>query len=456
MEKVTAIFDIGKTNKKFFLFNADFQEVYREYTSFEPILDEDGHPAENIEAMREWLKAVIERILHEGHYTITAINFTGYGASWVHLDSDGQIVAPLYDYTKPLDAEIRAEFLANYGPEGEFSEAVGSPFYGMLNSGLQLYWLKKRRPQVYDRIDHSLHLPQYLSYVFTGVPVSEYTSIGCHTALWDFAEKDYHRWVYQEGIHKKLPPIVSAETVYERFFQGQQIQVGVGIHDSSAALLPYIKGSNAPFVLVSTGTWSISLNPFFPHPLVQEEVERGGVNFMRTDGRTVRSARLFLGNEYDVQVRSLSKAYNLPLDHHQSVQFNAALFSRIAKDVEPMFHWQSLPQRRLPKVSFTKYATFEEAYHQLLLELVYFQLESISLAQGGMAIQELYIDGGFAANGIFVKMLSHFLKGMQVSTATASLGSALGAAMVMGQWQVPEDFLTHHYGLTSHKTFFKT
>lgn len=48
MENVTAIFDIGKTNKKFFLFDADFQEVYREYTSIEPIEDEDGHPTENL------------------------------------------------------------------------------------------------------------------------------------------------------------------------------------------------------------------------------------------------------------------------------------------------------------------------------------------------------------------------------------------------------------------------
>ena len=39
---VTAVFDIGKTNEKFFLFDDEFQEVYREYVQFDEITDEDG------------------------------------------------------------------------------------------------------------------------------------------------------------------------------------------------------------------------------------------------------------------------------------------------------------------------------------------------------------------------------------------------------------------------------
>lgn len=47
-KRVTAVFDIGKTNKKFFLFDAGYHEVYREYTSFDTIDDEDGQPTENL------------------------------------------------------------------------------------------------------------------------------------------------------------------------------------------------------------------------------------------------------------------------------------------------------------------------------------------------------------------------------------------------------------------------
>ena len=63
MKKVTAIFDIGKTNKKFFLFDKDYQEVYREYTTFETIVDEDGYPTEDLKSLQNWLKNVFDRIL---------------------------------------------------------------------------------------------------------------------------------------------------------------------------------------------------------------------------------------------------------------------------------------------------------------------------------------------------------------------------------------------------------
>ena len=43
---VTAIFDIGKTNKKFFLFDDDLKEVHQEYQQFDLIEDDDGEPGE--------------------------------------------------------------------------------------------------------------------------------------------------------------------------------------------------------------------------------------------------------------------------------------------------------------------------------------------------------------------------------------------------------------------------
>ena len=62
-QEVTAVFDIGKTNKKFFLFDKDYQEVYREYSRFDEIKDEDGYPTEDLERLQKWLKTRFDRIL---------------------------------------------------------------------------------------------------------------------------------------------------------------------------------------------------------------------------------------------------------------------------------------------------------------------------------------------------------------------------------------------------------
>jgi len=85
-QKVTAVFDIGKTNKKFFLFDKNYKEVYREYASFDEIKDEDSYATENLEALQTWLKELFNRIIKSKKFTIKAINFSTYGASFVHND----------------------------------------------------------------------------------------------------------------------------------------------------------------------------------------------------------------------------------------------------------------------------------------------------------------------------------------------------------------------------------
>src|SRR5690606_33357225 len=98
----TAVFDIGKTNKKFFLFDERYHEVYRAYSTFEEVTDDDGFPADNLPAIRLWLKDLFRQILENGEYPVHAINFSTYGASFVHVDAAGQVLTPLYNYTKPF------------------------------------------------------------------------------------------------------------------------------------------------------------------------------------------------------------------------------------------------------------------------------------------------------------------------------------------------------------------
>ncbi|MFX0555417.1 FGGY-family carbohydrate kinase [Maribacter sp. CXY002] len=453
MDKVTAIFDIGKTNKKFFLFDADFQEIYREYSSFEPIADEDGHPTENLEALQNWLKEVFHRILKEGNYNITAINFSTYGASLVHLDENGEVLTPLYNYTKPLDQEIIDDFFAKYGPEDEFAAATGSTNSGMLNSGMQLYWLKRTKPEVFKKIKYSLHLPQYISYIFTGIPISEYTSIGCHTAMWDYSKKDYHTWIYKENLNTILPPIVSTETSINMNYNGKRIKIGVGIHDSSAALLPYVRSTKKKFILVSTGTWSISLNPFENRNLTQAEVKQDCINYMRINGKPVKSTRLFLGNEYSLQVKKLSTYFKVSMDYHKTVKFDKQLYLKISNNFEPMFTWESLRNTNRLTGNKIPYKTFEEAYHQLMIELVQLQVQNIQLAKGNLNIKKLFVDGGFSDNDIYIKLLSYYLNDMKLRTTDSSLGSALGAAIAISDTKLNSKFLRKNYSLKKHIPF---
>ncbi|WP_299530148.1 FGGY family carbohydrate kinase [Ulvibacterium sp.] len=447
MKKVTAIFDIGKTNKKFFLIDKDYQEVYREYIQIKEVFDEDDYPADDLEALQKWMLKVLPNTGKTRKFEVTAINFSSYGASLVHLDKYGNVIGPLYNYTKPLDDGIINDFYKKHGPKTDFLIKTGSPALGMLNSGLQLYWLKYRRPEKFKRIRHSLHLPQYLSYVFTKKLASERTSIGCHTALWDYSKRDYHHWVYQEDIHRILPPILPTDTKTMINFNGYSIPVGIGIHDSSAALLPYLRSIDHHFVLLSTGTWSIALNPFSDCELNEEEVEVGSTLFMGTGGAPIKSMRLFLGNEYRYQKGELCKKYSVPLNQDKSVVFDPMIYKTILQEYSPCFKWIGIEDENSPSQTNYRHLSFETAYHQLITELAKLQATQVISVIGKSKIRNVYVDGGFARNDVFMKILAHQLNGINLYTAENSIGSTLGAVIGLKGHKLDQNFLESNYRL---------
>lgn len=447
--EVTAVFDIGKTNKKFFLFDRDFREVHREYIHLENRPDEDGHPSEDLEGLTAWVRQVLDNALAHPAWEVKTLNFSTYGASLVHLDAAGKPLTPLYNYTKPYEVALEDAFYERYGPQAEFERHTGTSRSGMLNSGLQLYWLKHRQPAIFKKIKVSLHLPQYLSYLFTGRAVSDYTSLGCHTALWDYRHNSYHPWVAGEGLDRVLAPLVPTETTYPVTLGGTELRVGVGIHDSSAALLPYLKSIEGPFALLSTGTWSIALNPFADGHLSAEDRRHDCINYMRTNGEPVKAARLFLGNEFKGQLDALSARYGVDEHAYRDLSFNPEVFKNIRAEDRRLFHWESLSEP-CPVATRWEMPDYSTAYHQLLYELCLLQRSRLEAVLANSSINRLFIDGGFATNPVFLEILNALTSPLQLHTTDSSLGSALGAAVVASGQPLQEGFLKTHYALQKH------
>ncbi|SMO48944.1 FGGY-family carbohydrate kinase [Fodinibius sediminis] len=458
---VTAVFDIGKTNKKFFLFDEDYSILQKQQTTLDQQEDEDGDPCEDLRQLEYWMLNKLEAACRDEEIDIRALNFSGYGASLVHLDKQGRAIPPLYSYLKHYPEQLLQQFYKKYGGRKAFVLQTASPPMGMLNSGLQLYWLKHERPEKFKRIDCTLHFPQYLSYLVSRKAVTEQTSIGCHTALWDYEKGGYHRWLEQEGMTKLLPPIRPVSTVNDVSTYGTEMEVGIGIHDSSAALAPYLFASDSSFMLISTGTWSITLNPFNKEPLTYEELQRDCLCYMDIHGNQVKAARLFLGSEYMHQTKKLSRHFGK--EHRQnSVKLDPVLLNRLSKEASPPARLQletahtsgPFPTEGAGDWQVDQFASYKEGYHQLMLDLAAIQVESIKLAEGNTAVDKLIVAGGFSQNDFYVNLLASFLPNREVYTASLPHASALGAAMVMnernGEWKKSIDWKAL-LGLERHK-----
>lgn len=91
---VAAIFDVGKTNKKLFLIDENYNIVYERSARFVETKDEDGEPCENLESLRSSVFDSLNQVMQLKEYDIKAINFSTYGASFVYLDENGEPLTP--------------------------------------------------------------------------------------------------------------------------------------------------------------------------------------------------------------------------------------------------------------------------------------------------------------------------------------------------------------------------
>ena len=435
---VIAIFDIGKTNKKVFLFDEAYAIQFEKSIQLPEIKDEDGFPCEDVQALTNWVKNSMAELLALIHFEIKALNFSAHGASFVNVDENGKPITPLYNYMKPFPEYLKTKFYNTYGGK-EFPLATASPILGHLNSGMQLYWLKTERPDTFKKVKYALHLPEYISSIITNKFVSGITSLGCHTNLWDFSKNDYHTWVSQEGIIKKLAPISPSNKAVKINFNGYGILSGLGLHDSSAALIPYLKYFTEPFVLISTGTWSISLNPFNHSTLTSEELEKDCLCYLSYQGKPVKASRLFAGQEHDDGVKRIANHFNKSEDYYKKVAYDTHTIQKVRQN-----------EIDLRQEDLTPFSSFEEAYHHLILNLVKKQKLSTDLIIQNSSIHKIFVDGGFSQNEIYMTLMAQAFPEKKILAASLHQASALGAAIAIhDEWNsVPlsqEIIQTVHY-----------
>ena len=446
---VIAIFDVGKTNKKLFLFDRHYQIVFEKAAKFIETVDEDGDSCENLESLRLSVFDSLREVFRMKEFCIRAINFSTYGASFVYVDEGGTPLTPLYNYLKKYPQALSKKFYEKYGGEQAFAHTTASPVLGSLNSGMQLYRIKEERPQLFAKIKHALHLPQYLSYLISGIPCTDITSIGCHTNLWDFDKNDYHEWVGKEGLLQKLPSILPGNEVLPATFPGSNYAVGIGLHDSSAALIPYLVNFKEPFVLISTGTWCISLNPFNQIPLTAAELDNDCLCYMTYEGKPVKASRLFAGYEHEQQVKRIAEHFNQSTARYRNIAFDAGIIGSLLQKIGEESGPVNLKTSAFTGRNLGQFKTDTEAYHQLIRDIMVQQFFSTQLVVAGSATKRIFVDGGFSKNAVYMNLLAGSFPGMEVFAASMAQATAVGTALSIHKaWNkkpLPSDLIEIKY-----------
>jgi len=225
-------------------------------------------------------------------------------------------------------------------------------------------------------------------------------------------------------------------TCNEIEIERKKLKSGVGIHDSSASLAPYFTGNRGKFLLVSTGTWCINMNPFNSEKLTTVQLDNDCLCYMSISMEPVKSSRLFLGNMHENGTKMLSDHFRTSEDYYKEIRYDQDLVQmlkhRYSGDKRVFFN--SFPGSRefRDRIDLFEFRSYDEGYHQLMIELSNLTYESIRLILAEKdETENIYITGGFAKNSIFLKLIAQAFPTKKVFTSVIKNATALGAALVM-------------------------
>ena len=453
MSRYSAVFDVGKTNKKVLILNEQLETVASAYENFPADESGDLHFEQFAEA-RDWMFAQLKKFGAE--YAFEAISVTTHGATVVFIDDEGTFTVPPIAYTSVVPEAIYDEFYQRFGSKRDLHEQFATPFLGkLLNYGLCIYYAQKEFPHEMEATTHILTLASYFVHALTGKAGAEPTSVGCHSYCWDFENKTWSHILKDLNLLDKLPKTIEDSSavigtltaeVAQTLGLPENCQVTHGIHDSNSSLVPYLIKSPGGFLLNSTGTWCVSMCPDDGMSFTDAEMDAGAFYNVSALGQPVKTAIFMGGNEHDVWAKVLKEQAGL--DGFPA--FDAGLYQKVITenscfilpgviDTGPFPHSKSrineigidymLEDIKAGNADAPCLADPAYAYAALNISLALqsaANFRNVGLEDG----MTIYIEGGFRKNNAYHALLAAICPNNPVVLSDLEEATAFGAALM--------------------------
>jgi len=415
MSQTIAVVDIGKTNVKLALF--DRGRLLWEKSAPNRVLPGPPYPHEDVEGAWSFF---LDAFREAGRtHWISAIVPTAHGAAGA-LIGESELAAPVMDYEFTDVDAIEPDYAALRPP---FSETLSPKLPGGLNLGRQLAYQKWRCRDLYAKAKHFVGYPQYWAWRLSGVAASEVTTIGAHGDLWEPRQGQVSSLVGALGVDHLLPPMRRAfdplgpvrPDIAAATGLAPETPVFCGIHDSNASLLPYLVSRQAPFTVLSTGTWVILMSM----GLSLDQLDPRDDTLANVDvlGRPIACGRFMGGREYAV----IAGGGGNP---------DPAAIERVIASgaiALPCFSGQGGPYATTKGVIRGDVA----GHDRTALATLYCALVSdLLLTRMGATRGDLVVEGTFSGNLAFCEILGALRPRQHVFGADDAAGTARGAAML--------------------------
>jgi len=447
-----AVFDVGKTNKKLLIFDSSFQIVASTYATFDAF-QEDALFYESLRESAAWFLESLKEMAAQ--FPIGAVSVSAHGGTFVCLDNAGELAMPVLSYTSDPGEFFHQRFHQNFGDADELHLTLKTPSMpglGCMAKGI--YFAQEKYPQEFERTDIILNLPQYYGYLLTGKYGVEKTYLGSHTYLWDFDGQCFSAVVDQLGIRNKIPQNITnpwdvlgtvSPAIANQTGLSEKTLVTVGIHDSNAALLPYLIKVREPFTLNSTGSVCVAMRPGGKISITREELGKVVYYNLSAFSDPVKTSIFLGGMEFDTYAGFLLNLHNnRPFPAFDRKVCEKVLLEKRHFIIPSIIPFGMFPQSS-PRViegdkefSFADIAAgnfppffhnFEYAYAVLSISQAIQSKVSLTIV-GNEKGDIIFVEGGFRKNDYYMAMLSALLPGSKLFLTNLEEASAFGAALL--------------------------
>ena len=419
MNKVLA-FDMGATSIRGIVgYIADGKLITEEVMRM-------SHSIKNKDGRLYWdFDAILDKIVNTiiENKDVSCIGIDTWGVDFGMIDKDGELIDTPFSYRDEKYSIGREEAKSKIS-ELEIFKNSGNQIM-TINTVFQLLTLKKLNPDIYEKADKLLMMPDLIFYMLTGKKVGEET-IWSTTGLYDMGKKKVSDIIFEKLELKKslVPEIVKATEVVGNT-KDSRIEVlkslnidviPVCTHDTASALLMTDSFLDEDSMFLSCGTWSLIGSAVDECIITDEAYENNLTNELGFDSKPMffkNITGLYLLEKYKSQLekklgRKISfdeiSAYVNGLDKKlPTIDMDAEVFAKESIDVKTEIDkFVENNGGNIPEDDFDYFAVIYESMVNKYIE-VKTDIEKILHKN----FKRIHIIGGGAKSSVLTSMIAN-------------------------------------------------
>ena len=385
-----------------------------------------SHSIKNKDGRLYWdFDAILDKIVNTiiENKDVSCIGIDTWGVDFGMIDKDGELIDTPFSYRDEKYSIGREEAKSKIS-ELEIFKNSGNQIM-TINTVFQLLTLKKLNPDIYEKADKLLMMPDLIFYMLTGKKVGEET-IWSTTGLYDMGKKKVSDTIFEKlELKKSLVPEIVKATEAVGNTRDSRIEVlkslnidviPVCTHDTASALLMTDSFLDEDSMFLSCGTWSLIGSAVDKCIITDEAYENNLTNELGFDSKPMffkNITGLYLLEKYKSQLekklgRKISfdeiSAYVNGLDKKlPTIDMDAEVFAKESIDVKTEIDkFVENNGGNIPEDDFDYFAVIYESMVNKYIE-VKTDIEKILHKN----FKRIHIIGGGAKSSVLTSMIAN-------------------------------------------------